>query len=222
MNQRRVLGLLDSHGKPLDARIERAVLKLLPKLRRRFPNVQDDVAEIEILEEAARRIAGREAQGGQIEKLNGYAWSAVRCVATSYLRKPSTKLIHSTLPPKASAIGLSQSASSYGSPEEIERAIAVREALEQLSEQERLVCTWKTAGFSAQEIADFLGRSVVAVDTLFSRAKAKLRRILSSEPQRTRHGRRRPTKGGARRQGRRGGDHNETSDGRHRPGTGEL
>jgi hypothetical protein len=41
---------------------------------------------------------------------------------------------------------------------------------------------WKMAGYSAQEIAQLQGRSVVAVDTLFSRAKQKIRNALGHTP----------------------------------------
>jgi hypothetical protein len=58
----------------------------------------------------------------------------------------------------------------------------LREALDTLSQEERMVCLWKKAGFSAQEIAKFQGRSVVAVDTLFSRAKQKIRSVLGVAP----------------------------------------
>jgi len=56
----------------------------------------------------------------------------------------------------------------------------LREMLGRLSREERLVCLWKKAGFSSQEIAKYQGRSVAAVDTLFSRAKQKLRRALGT------------------------------------------
>ena len=74
MDHMRALGLLDSNGKPLGDRIERVLAGLLPKLRRRFPNLQDDVAITEVMEEAGRRIASREARGGPIERIHGYAW----------------------------------------------------------------------------------------------------------------------------------------------------
>ena len=83
---------------------------------------------------------------------------------------------------KAGEIHLAGVQASHGSPEQIERDILLREAMETLSEEERVVCMWKTAGFSAQEIAKFQGRSVVAVDTLFSRAKQKIRHALGYAP----------------------------------------
>jgi len=63
----------------------------------------------------------------------------------------------------------------YGTPEEIERNILLREVLATLTEEERLICILKKAGFSSQEIADRRGSSAAAVDTLLSRIKQKVR-----------------------------------------------
>jgi hypothetical protein len=90
MDRMRTLGLLDSNGKPLAERIQRALAKLLPKVRRQFPSLRDDLALTEIIEEAGRRIASREERGGPIEQLHAYAWVTLRSVATSHLRKPAT------------------------------------------------------------------------------------------------------------------------------------
>ncbi len=182
MDHMRALGLLDSNGKPLGDRIERVLAGLLPKLRRRFPTLQDEVALTEVMEEAGRRIANREASGGPLERLHGYAWVTVRSVATSHLRRPATRLIQHTLEPEASQEHIALARADYGSAEQIERDILVREVLETLSDEERMVCLWKKAGFSAQEIASTLKRSVTSVDTLFSRAKQKIRQALGVTP----------------------------------------
>lgn len=181
MEHMRALGLLDSNGNPLDDRIERVVIGLLPKLRRRFPMLQDEVALTEVLEEAGRRIASREQRGGPIERIHGYAWVTVRSIAASYLRRPSTKLIQHTVDGAASDVLLAHASSDYGSAEQIERTILLKEALATLSDEERMVCVWKQAGFSSQEIARFQGRTVAAVDTLFCRAKQKVREVLGVE-----------------------------------------
>jgi len=178
MDHMRALGLLDSNGKPLADRIERVLAGLLPKLRRRFPNLQDEVAITEVMEEAGRRIASREARGGPIERIHGYAWVTVRSVATSHMRRPATRLIQHTLASEAGQEHIALAPAQYGSPEQMERDILLREALDTLSPEERMVCLWKKAGFSAQEIASTLGRSVPSVDTLFSRAKQKIRQAL--------------------------------------------
>ena len=172
------LGLLDSDGKPLTDRIQRALTRLLPRLRRQFPLLQDEVALTEVMEEAGRRIALREERGGPIEKIHGYAWVTIRSVATSRMRRGSIRLIQKTLEPEASRATLAAVPAALGSPEEIERAILLREVLDKLSPEERLVCIWKKAGFSSQEIAEHQGRTVTAVDTLFSRAKSKIRKAL--------------------------------------------
>ena len=41
-----------------------------------------------------------------------------------------------------------------------------------------MICLWKKAGFSSQEIALHQRRTVVAIDTIFSRAKQKIRKAL--------------------------------------------
>ena len=182
MDHMRALGLLDSNGNPLDDHIERVLAGLLPKLRRRFPNLQDEVALTEVMEEAGRRIASREARGGPIERLHGYAWVTVKSVATSHLRTPAARLIQRTLKPDASQEHIALAPADYGSPEQIERDILMREVFATLSHEERMVFAWKKAGFSAQEIATRLHRSVPSVDTLFSRAKQKVRQALGITP----------------------------------------
>ena len=182
MDRMRTLGLLDSNGKPLAERIQRALTKLLPKVRRQFPSLRDDLALTEVVEEAGRRIASREERGGPIEQLHAYTWVTLRSVATSQLRKPANRLIRDTVGSTAGEIYIAEVEASYGSPAEVERQILMREAMEALSEEERMVCIWKTAGYSAQEIATRQGRSVTAVDTLFSRAKQKLRQAFGYTP----------------------------------------
>jgi DNA-directed RNA polymerase specialized sigma24 family protein len=71
----------------------------------------------------------------------------------------------------------------YGTPEEIERHILLREVLATLTEEERLICILKKAGFSSQEIAARRGGSAAAVDTLISRIKQKVRDNLRLEPE---------------------------------------
>ena len=178
MEHLRTIGLLDSNGNPLADRIQRVLDRLLPRLRRQFPALRDDVAVTEVMEEAGRRIASREERGGPIEKLHGYAWVTIRSVATSRVRRGSLRLIQNTLESEASEARLAVVPAVSGSAEQMERDIFLREVLAKLSPEERLVCVWKKAGYSSLEIAQFQGRSVAAVDTLFSRAKQKLRSAL--------------------------------------------
>ena len=177
MEHLRTIGLLDSDGQPFDPRIERVLIQLLPRLRREFPSLQDEVGLAEIMEEAGRRIRHRE-QRGPIERLHGYAWVTVRSVATSRMRLGSSKLHQKTLDSEAGNARLLATPSSRGTAIEIEQAVLLRELLQTLSREERMICLWKKAGFSSQEIALHQRRTVVAVDTIFSRAKQKIRTAL--------------------------------------------
>ena len=59
MESLRKLGLLDAEGKPVEDRLSKVLNALLPRFRRRFPAIQDDVEVTEVFEEAARRITKR-------------------------------------------------------------------------------------------------------------------------------------------------------------------
>jgi DNA-directed RNA polymerase specialized sigma24 family protein len=172
------LSLVDETGKPFNERLERVLCGLLPRLERQFPTFNDEVVVAEILEEAGRRIADHERRSGAIEKLHGYAWVTVRNIATSRMRHLSSRLAQKTLAPSESEVALSVVTSPLAGPDQIESDVLFREVLTQLTREERLICVWKKAGFSTKEIAKHRGSSVSAVDTLFFRAKQKIRRIL--------------------------------------------
>src|SRR4051812_26250108 len=177
MEHLRTIGLLDSDGQPFHARIERVLIQLLPRLRREFPALQDEVGLAEIMEEAGRRIRHREARG-PIERLHGYAWVTVRSIATSRMRLGSSRLAQKILDSEASNARLLATPTSRGTAAEVEHAVLLRELLQTLSREERMICLWKKAGFSSQEIALHQRRTVVAIDTIFSRAKDKIRKTL--------------------------------------------
>jgi len=188
MEHLRTLGLLDDHGQPFDARIERVLSRLLPRLRREFPALQDDVAQVEVLEEAGRRLVVREERTGPIEKINGYAWVAIRSIAMSRLRQGQGRLLQRTLGADASEAVLARVATLDGSAEQIERGIFLREVLALLTRDEQRVYLWKMMGFSSHEIAQRRGSTVNAVDLLIFHAKEKIRRIVGvqhSEPKQT-------------------------------------
>jgi len=177
MEHLRTIGLLDSDGQPFHPRIERVLIQLLPRLRREFPALHDEVGLAEIMEEAGRRIRLREERG-PIERLHGYAWVTVRSIATSRMRLGSAKLTQKTLDSEAGNARLLVTPTSRGTVTEVEQAVLLRELLQTLSREERMICLWKKAGFSSQEIALHQRRTVVAVDTIFSRAKQKIRKAL--------------------------------------------
>ena len=178
MEHLRTIGLLDSDGQPFHPRIERVLLQLLPRLRREFPSLQDEVGLAEIMEEAGRRIRHREERG-PIERLHGYAWVTVRSIAMSRMRLGSAKLDQKTLDSEAGSARLLAAPTSRGTAAEVEQRILLGELLRTLSREERMICLWKKAGFSSQEIALHQQRTVVAIDTIFSRAKEKIRKALT-------------------------------------------
>jgi RNA polymerase sigma factor (sigma-70 family) len=174
------LSLVDNTGTPLAAHIQRALLDLLPKFKRRFPDLKDDAVVLNILEKAGQRIADHERQHGPIEKLHGYAWVTLRSVAISWLRRSDAKVELATIGSEASEAVLGGMPAESGSPAQVERALLVREVLNELSEEERRICIWKLSGFSSKEIAHHRGSSPAAVDTLFYRARQRLRAILGN------------------------------------------
>lgn len=194
MEHLRDFRLLDEQGNPLNARIESALRGLVPRFRKHFPALQDEHDLTQVFEQAGQKIAHRERQGGAIERLHGYAWVTLRSVATSWLRRGSGRLAQNTLPSDEGEAALAALPTETGTPDQIENAIFIREVRPHLSRQERLVLGWKKAGFTSQEIAQFRGTSVGAVDAVFSRAKHKIRALRrvqqygGSRDERTGHG----------------------------------
>jgi RNA polymerase sigma factor (sigma-70 family) len=165
---------LDPHGRPFSDHIQRVLNQLLPRLRRKFPVIRDEVILIDILEEAGQQIRTRE-QGGAIEHLYGFGWVTVRNVAISRLRRTPELLEWLR---SGSAEALAELPTEDSSPEATEYKILLGEILAQLSSRARFIVLRKTSGFSSREIADELGISVSSVDTTFSRARQKARKLL--------------------------------------------
>jgi RNA polymerase sigma factor (sigma-70 family) len=176
------IGLLNSNGEPFPDHIQRALMRLSPRLRREFPVLQDDVALTEVMEEAARRIVAREARGGPIERLHGFAWITLRNIATKHVSRGSMRLIQETLDAAAGAARLAALPSTSGRVEDIERRVLFAQILRLLSNDERTIVLLRRAGYSSAEIAWVQDRTVDAIDQILSRAKKKIRRALGVEP----------------------------------------
>jgi RNA polymerase sigma factor (sigma-70 family) len=181
MERLQIPRLLDGRGNPLSTRIESVLRGLVPKFRKRFPALQDELELTEILEKAGTRIARREERSGPIEKLHAYAWVTLRSVASSWLRRGRTRLAQQTIASAAGDVLLSAMPAQSGTAEQIEQGILLREAMERLSLDEWLVCEFKRMGFSSEEIARRRHSSTAAVNMVFSRAKQKLRRALTDQ-----------------------------------------
>lgn len=180
MNDARRLILLGRNGELLETTIQAALNRLAARVVRQFPALKDDVALVEVLEEAGRRIAARQERAGPLANLHGYAWVTVRSVATSFMRRGSVRLVQRTVEPELGEALLTAAPARHSTPQQIEHRILLREVLNKLSTEERLVCVWKHAGFSSREISMRLGRSIAWVDTAFCRAKDRLRKLMSN------------------------------------------
>lgn len=176
------LMLVDARGRPFAPRIEQSLLGLYGRLRRRFPQLREEVVLAEVLEETGRRILRHEDQRGEVTNLHGFAWVVARSVAVSYTRRRSQKLLALTSLGQCGEICLATAVASSDTADDIERAVLRTELLNLLSEKDREVFEMKEAGFSSAEIALQQGRSRSAVDTAYCRAKARIRTELSAPP----------------------------------------
>ena len=127
MESLRKLGLLDVDGKPVEDRLSKVLNALLPRFRRRFPAIQDDVEVTEVFEEAARRITKRERASGPIERLGGYAWKALESIGVSTQRRGSMQIRFNSVEPRTGPEIVSRLRAWDGSVEEIERGILLRD-----------------------------------------------------------------------------------------------
>ena len=176
--------LVDGRGDPVAPHIEVALTRLLPQFQQRYPALRDDLVCAEVVDDAARRIAERERQSGPVDNIYSYAWKALRNAIATWFRQGANKVTEGMLSPEHSEAVLGTLETSIGTPEQIEHEILVGEVMEQITPDERFVVTWKAAGYSSEEIAKHRGTSAAAVDTLFSRAKDKIRAALGVDKKR--------------------------------------
>jgi RNA polymerase sigma factor (sigma-70 family) len=179
MESLRKFGLLDADGKPLDERLLKALNCLLPRFRRRFPAIQDEVEITEVFEEAVRRIQKRERQAGPIEKLRGYAWKALESIGVSVHRRSTMQIRVKRVESRTGPEIVSRLHALDGSVEQIERDILLREIESSLTPEEARIFRLKALGFSSEEIAKSRGSSVNSVDKVMSRLKQKFRALMS-------------------------------------------
>jgi DNA-directed RNA polymerase specialized sigma24 family protein len=147
----------------------------MPRFKRNFPFIRDEVEIVQSAEAAGRRVKKRELLVGPLAKLHGYTWTALDSVGRSLQRTGSMQL---RIRRKESSTGsdvVSRLRSWHDTVEDAERAIQMRECLERLTSEEAFVWERKSRGFSSQDIARFRGCSVNAVDKMFSRIRQKLR-----------------------------------------------
>ena len=174
MENLRKLGFLGADGKPLDDRLSKVLNALLPRFRRRFPALQDDVEVTEAFEEAARRITKRERTSGPIEKLGGYAWKALESIGVSLQRRGSMQIRFNRVESRTGLDIVSQLRAWDGSVEEMERGILLRQLEAHMTPEEARIFNLKAFGYTSEEIAKLRGSSVNSVDKVMSRLKQKI------------------------------------------------
>ncbi|HWI69322.1 MAG TPA: hypothetical protein VNS88_13255, partial [Nitrospiraceae bacterium] len=121
--------------------------------------IRDEVVLTEIMEQAGQKLLNREARGGRIDQLYGFAWVTVYRVAISQLRRTPYLLEQ---PTDSAERALSRLTSEQSSPASIESGVLASQVLDRLSQRERMIAIWKRSGFSSREIAEKLEISVPA------------------------------------------------------------
>ncbi len=167
---------LDAAGNPLPDRIQSVLDELLPRLRRKFSTIRDEVVLTEIMEQAGQKLLNREGRDGRIDQLYGFAWVTVYRVAISQLRRSPYLLEQPTT--ESTDRALSRLTAEESSPASIEGDVLASQVLDRLSHRERMIAIWKRFGFSSREIAEKLEMSVPAVDTTFCRLRKKVLKLL--------------------------------------------
>ena len=181
MESLRKLGLLDRNGKPVDGRLQKALNDLVPRFRRRFPDIQDEVEMTEVFEEAARRIEKRERASGPIEKLRGYAWKALESIGVSAYRRAGMQARLRRVELRSGRDFISLLRAWDGSVDQIERDILLREVEAHLTGEEARIFHLKSLGFSSEEIGRLRGSSANSVDKAMSRIKQKFRVLMETK-----------------------------------------
>ncbi len=168
--------LVNENGQPLDARIQSALHRLLPRFLAAFPVLRDEAVIAGLFEDAGRRIVEAERRDGRpMDKLHGYAWVTLHTVALSHLRSARVRLDRATLDPAESSTALAAAPASSGTRNEVEGRILFAEILAKLTLDEQRLLLMKKAGYSSTEIGVRLGKSPKAVDMMFSRLRSRIR-----------------------------------------------
>jgi DNA-directed RNA polymerase specialized sigma24 family protein len=169
---------LDDDGSPLAPRIQGVLRSLRLRFRSRLPRIDDDLFVTDVFEEAGRRIAAHEAEHGQVEDLEAFAWTVVLNVARSRLARSSMRVIGATLDHEASDAVLRELHARDGTREQIENDILVQQILARMTPEERDLYWRKAWGHSVREIARACGKSEGHVNTLVYRMRLKINELL--------------------------------------------
>ena len=170
--------LADVDGQPLSEHIQGVLRDLLPRFRRTFPYVRDEAQIADILEGAGQRIAAREKQVGPIPELHRYTWVAVKNAVLSVQRRSDHKVQSGSVSHSDAAWLLARLPASHANPGAIEHSVLLSQALDLLSQDEKMIAIHKQAGFSDREIAEHMNTSAGAISQTYFRIRHRLRKIL--------------------------------------------
>jgi DNA-directed RNA polymerase specialized sigma24 family protein len=192
MERLQIPHLLDERGQPLNACLDRLLRSFIPQLRQQFPALRNDELQLTlVLEEGGRRLTGWEQRSGRRldEQSHRFAWTVVFNIARSWMLRDVNRMQRDTIGSEAGeAILSTRAATTWGTPQQMENAVRLREAHDHLPEDQWFVCESKIVGYSAAQIAEKRGGSADAVNMVFSRAKRKLRALLRPLPAATSDG----------------------------------
>ena len=170
----------DTHRTHSEADIDRVLDAFVPRFRRHFPTLRDEALIAEIVERTRRRIIRRQGRSGPIANLHAYAWVTLHHVAATWRRSGPGKLEQRIRCASTDRL-LDRVSAPFGTVEQVERRILLRELFATLTPKERVLCRWKAAGFSSAEIAAWRRTSPRAIESLLSRVRAKLRAFVDRE-----------------------------------------
>jgi len=175
MNQQEPLGelpqlrLLDEAGQPFDERIHAIFLPLEMRFRLNFNTIQDESILRNLFDRAGQIYFKEEQLGVRIEKSQGLAWTILKNLAVSELRRSEERVINGSVAGLTGEKVLLALASGIGTPEQIVNQVYAKQICAQLSELEQRCATLKTLGFSSGEVASALSMTTAAVDKMMQR-----------------------------------------------------
>jgi RNA polymerase sigma factor (sigma-70 family) len=167
------LHLVDDNGDELSGSIIDAVNNAAKALFGRYRS--HDPAEVCDVLELSGKIAARAVREGKtLSSINGFVW---RTAFQRMMHRIDSKKRERAVAPES----LASRQDLRISKERIEGAIAVRQALAQLSPRERAILWMKSDRFSANEIGRRLNMSPASVNTTASRARDKVLKLLGGD-----------------------------------------
>jgi RNA polymerase sigma factor (sigma-70 family) len=175
MRQSEKLYLVDRKGTEVGERYKFAVERLGEYVMRRYPELRDPVDRANTIEEAVCRATDYEANHGEAGNLGSLLRRIFDQVVSSKYRNGYHGLYEEPL----EEAGFEAKAAHWDVAETIDRHVLVKELFENLDPRSREALLLDLEDFTAGEIAAKMGVAKENVYQIVSRARAKLRKLLS-------------------------------------------